>query len=75
MTEVTRTTADQGEMATIGQALDKTEGTRVINHQEADKIHRSSLIKIILQREKEIFGSAGITLIGCKNYWYSLVLV
>lgn len=58
MMEVTRSTVDRGEMATIGQVLDKTQGTRVINHQEADKIHRSSLIKMILQQVKESFGSA-----------------
>lgn len=39
MTEVTRTTADQGEMATIVQVPDKKEQTQVINHQEAGKIH------------------------------------
>ncbi|TQE09569.1 hypothetical protein C1H46_004788 [Malus baccata] len=58
MMEVTRSTVDRGEMATIGQVLDKTQGTRVINHQEADKIHWSSLTKMILQQVKESFGSA-----------------
>lgn len=58
MMEVTRSTVDRGEMATIGQVLDKTQGTRVINHQEVGKIHQSSLSKIILQQAKESFGSA-----------------
>lgn len=49
MTVVTRTTADQGEMATIVRVPDKKKQTQVINHQEAGKIHQSSLIRIILQ--------------------------